>query len=267
MKKLLLICLSSLAVFSTAAAQVQYAQLANFKGNTIQADFIDLVTPQVAVSRQTIPASDAVHYKAVFSNQNTQLRDFALSPKATVTLLTFPSLAPKNTTLENLRLLLENSDLLPSEFEISSIFALKITGTTITSLTQVNTRAVTGVFEQGVLISKKTIFNPLTLRLDFIYMYSSQREMKRDGQTMDNNPGGLYISNNNPALRSFAFAQSGRIRLLKNASEYIIVTPQQLEAGLNGRDFGWLFSWETYFYATISDKTGQVLELRQGYIP
>ena len=253
--------------FSSAVAQTQYAILSNFEKNTLQADHVDLVSPKVAVSRGEIPAIQARQFKAVFSNQNPLIRSYVVSPKASVSLLTFPSLTAKTTTLENLRLMVSNSDDLPSEFESTPIFALSISGGVVTAIKQVNTRVFTGVYEQAVLISKKTVFNPLKLVLDFVNVYGSDREMRRVGQTMNDNPGGLMISNTNAALRNFNFAKDGRVRLLKSASEFMFVTPKELEAGLNGKDFGWLFDWETYFYAIISDVTGEVFELRQGYVP
>jgi hypothetical protein len=252
---------------SSAAAQTQYAILSEFEKNTLQADHVDLVSPKIAVSRGDIRAADARHFKAVFSNQNPLLRTYKVSPKASVSLLTFPSLIAKNTSLENLRLMLSNSDDLPSEFETTPIFALSLSNGVITAIKQVNTRVFTGVYEQAVLFSKKTVFNPLKLLLDFVNVYGSDREMRRVGQSMNDNPGGLMISNTNAALRKFNFAKDGRIRLLKSASEFSYVTPKELEAGLNGKDFGWLFGWETYFYAIISDLTGEVFELRQGYTP
>ena len=253
--------------FSSAVAQTQYAILSNFEKNTLQADHVDLVSPKIAVSRGEITAVQARHHKAVFSNQNPLLRTYSVSPKASVSLLTFPSLTAKNTSLENLRLMVSNSDDLPSEFESTPIFALSISNGTITAIKQVNTRAITGVYEQAVLISKQTVFNPFKLVLDFVNVYGSEREMRRVGQTMNDNPGGLMISNTNAALRTLNFAKDGRIRLLKSASEFMFVSPKQLEAGLNGKDFGWGFDWGTYFYAIISDVTGEIFELRQGYLP
>jgi hypothetical protein len=269
MKKLFTQFLVGLAFFgfSSAAAQTQYAILSNFEKNTLQADHVDLVTPKIAVSRGEITAIQARQFKAVFSNQNPLLRSYSISPKASVSLLTFPNFASKNTTLENLRLMVSNSDDLPSEFESTPIFALSISNGTIMAVKQVNTRVMTGVYEQGVLISKQTVFNPLKLMLDFVNVYSTDREMRRVGQSMNDNPGGLMISNTNAALRSFNFAKDGRIRLLKSASEFMFVTPKDLEAGLNGKEFGWTFDWDTYFYAIISDVTNEVFELRQGYTP
>lgn len=253
---------------SSAFAQNEYAVLSKLVGNTIQKGKVELITPQVAVSRKVIPASDARHYKMVFANQNPALRQYALSPNAKVTLLTFPNLAPKAATLATLKLQLENSEQLPSEFFGGSLFQITLAKNTITAISEVNTRAITGVFEQAVYLSKQSTFNPFKLVLDFVFAYTTEREMQRDGQKMEDNPSGLYISNNNPGLRTFAFAKNGRIRLLKNPSEYVNVSATDLQAGLNGtKEFGWGFSWDTHFYASISDVTGEVLELRQGYEP
>jgi hypothetical protein len=270
MKKILLI-LSSLLLFATGVQAQQYAELSKLerKGSvwTIQADYVDLVTPKVAVARGTIPASDARHYKAVFSNQNPQQREFTVSENASVSLMTFPDLIQKNAKFKDFRAMLEGSEDLSSEFELGSLFVITLSGKQIVSLGQVNTRAITGVYEQAVFISKKSTFSAAQLVLDFVYVYTTERELRRDGTNFENNPGGLYISNNNPALRSFTFAKSGRVRLLKDPSEYVTYGLPQLEQGLNGKDFGWPFGWETYFYATISVVTGEILEIKQGYVP
>ncbi len=272
MKKYLILLLSSLTflgITSSATAQTQYAYLNKLEKLSLQTDNVDLVAPNVAVSRGVIPVTDARHYKMVFANQNPALRTYTLTAKTTVSLLTFPNLAAKTTSLENLRLMIDNSESLPSEFDTSSnIFALTLSGNTVSKIVQVNTRAVTGVFDQAVYISKQSSISALKFMLDFVYAYTTEREMKRDGQTMNDNPGGLYISNNNPALRSFSLAKNGRIRLLKNAGEYVTATPKQLEDGLNGKSEGfYYFTWETHFEATISDVTGEILELKQGYEP
>jgi hypothetical protein len=264
MKKILI----ALFLFcSSAYAQSEYAELFNLEKNTIQADRVELVTPQVAVSRGVIASSDARQYKMVFANQNTQRRSYSISPKVSISLLTFPNLTPKTATLETLKQQITYDEKLPSEFWGGQLFALTLSGTTITAIREVNTKALTGVYVQAVILSKQTTFNPFKLVLDFVFAYSTEREMKRDGKTMQDNPGGLYISNNNPALRTFMFAKSGRIELLKSAGEYIGVTATDLKAGLEGKDFGWGFGWETHFYATISDLTGEVFVLRQGYQP
>ncbi|MFN3265446.1 MAG: hypothetical protein ACK41E_01270 [Deinococcales bacterium] len=266
MKKIILILV--LLVGSSALAQSEYAILSKLVGNTIQADKVELVTPQVAASRGAIPASDARHYKKVFVNQNPALRQYTISAKVKVTLLTFPNFVPKTTTLATLKLQLENSEKLPSEFLGGNLFALTLSGNSITAIREVNTRAITGVFEQAVLIARQTTFNPFRLVLDFVFVYSSEREMRRDGQSMEQHPAGLYISNNNPALRSFAFAKDGRILLLKNVGAYISVGSSDLRAGLDGtKEFGWGFDWNTPFQASISDVSNEVLELRQIYLP
>jgi hypothetical protein len=252
---------------SSAFAQSEYAVLSKLENNTIQTDKVELVTPQVAVSRGAIPASDARHYKQVFSNQNPQLRQYKVSPQAKVTLLTFPNLTPKTASLETLKQQLEFNERLPSEFFGGDLFALTISSGTITAFSQVNTRAVTGVYQQAVLISKQSTFNPFRLVLDFVNAYSTNREMARIGKTMEDAPGGLYISNTNPALRTFNFAKNGRIKLLKSVGEYINATPADLQAGLNGKNFGWGFDWDTYFQTLISDVSGEVIELEQGYTP
>jgi hypothetical protein len=269
MKKLFLLLISSYLLSTPAmAAQIkQFAILSAFEKLSLQADHVDLVSPKIAVSRGEIPASQARQFKAVFSNQNPKQRTYVINPKASVALLTFPSLTPKNTSLENLRLMLSGSDKLPSEFEITPIFELTISNGIVSRISQINTRIYTGVYEQAVLISKQTVFNPFKLTLDFVNVYGSEREMRRVGQSMNDNPGGLMISNTNATLRTFKFAKDGRIRLLRSASEFMYVSPKELEAGLNGQSFGWLFSWETYFYAIISNVTNEVFELRQGYTP
>jgi hypothetical protein len=270
MKKILLI-LSSLLLFATAAQAQQYAELSKLerKGNvwTVQADYVDLVTPNVAVARGAIPASDARHYKAVFSNQSTQKREFTVSENATVSLMTFPDLIQKNAKFKDFRAMLEGSDDLPSEFVIGSLFVIKLSGKQIVSLGQVNTRAITGVYEQVGFISRKSTFSAAKLVLDFAYLYTTERELRRDGTNFDLDPSGLYISNKNPELRSFTFAKNARVRLLKDSSDYATYGLSQLEEGLNGKDFGWPFGWETYFYATISVVTGEILEIKQGYVP
>ncbi len=268
MKKLMLFLVSSLLFFSGAAANSQYAYLTDFKTNlTIQADTTELVKPSVAVARGQLPSGDARHYKMIFSDRVKGFETLKISPKAKVTLLTFPSLAPKATSLENLRLMLSGDEALPSEFERSYIFKYTQTGKIVTSIAQVNTRAVTGVFEQAVLISKKSNISARKFVLDFVNIYTTSREMQRAGQTMDDNPGGMSISNTNPLLRTFSLAKSGRIKLLKTVGEYFNATLAQLEAGLNGQTLGYFFSWETHFYATISDVTNEMLELKQGYEP
>jgi hypothetical protein len=268
---LTLILLIILAANSSAAAQTQYAYLSELErtpsGWRVQADYVDLVTPKVAVSRGAIAASDARHYKAVFSNQSNKQRFLTVSSSATAKLLTFPSLAPKNAKLETLGQMLNGSEDLPSEFEAGSLFALKFKGSSVVAFSQVNARAVTGVYDQGVLISKKTVFSSRRFVLDFVNVYTSEREVQRDGKTGIDMPSGLYISNNNLALRTFNLSPTGRIKLLKNAGQSFNATLAQLEAGLNGQDFGWRFDWENYFYAQISDITGEILELRQGYVP
>lgn len=269
MKKLLTLILSSLAFFSSAAAQSSYAYLSDLKlgaNPTVQADVTELVKPSVAVARGRIPSSDARHYKMLFSDRVKGFETLKVSPKASVTLLTFPSLIAKTASLEHLRLMVSGDDALPSEFQIGYVFKYTLTNNVVTNITQVNTRAVTGVFEQGVFISKATSFRPLNLMLNFIDVYTTEREMRRDGKTMENNPSGLSISDKNPLLRSFKLAQQGRIKLLTTNLEYADATSAQLEVGLSGRGSGWDFS-ETYFYATISDVTNEVLELKQGYTP
>jgi hypothetical protein len=266
MKKLL-IALTLLICSSSAYAQSEYAKIWGLEKNTIQINQISLVTPQVAVSRGLIPATDARHYKKVFTNQNPEKIEYTLSPKVKITLLTFPNQKPKVTSLDNLKLQVNRSEKLPSEFWAGDTFQITRSGKAVTAITEVNTRAVTGVYQQAVVISKQTSFNPLKLMLDFVFLYGENREMKRDGKTMEDAPGGLYVSNNNPALRSFVFAKDGRIQLLKNAGEYASVTAADLKAGLEGKDFGWSFDWDTPFYATISDVTAEVLELRQVYLP
>ena len=269
MKRILTFLIVLLA--ASAHAQPQYAELVKLERNgntwTVQADYVDLVTPQEAIKRNAIRAVDARQYKMVFSNQNPRLRQLSLRPDAKISLLTFPNLTAKTATIPNLKQMLEGSEALPSEYEVGKVFALQLRGDTITGIEQVNTRAVTGVFEQAVLISRQTTFKPLKLVLDFVNAYTTDREMRRDGKTMEDNPAGLMISNRSPELRRFEFSRQGRIRLLKDASEYGEFTVAQLEAGLNGQRFGWVFDWDTYFYATISDVTGEVLELRQGYLP
>ncbi len=268
MKKLLILFVSSLALCSSAAASSQYAYLTDFKSNlTIQADNTELVKPSVAVARGRLPSSDARHYKMIFSDQVKGFETLKISPKASVTLLTFPSLAPKSTSLENLRLMLNDDEALPSEFERSYIFKYTLTGKIVTSIAQVNTRALTGVYEQAVLISKKSNISARKFVLDFVNVYTTNREMRRAGQTMDDNPGGLSISNTNPLLRNFNLAKNAQIKLLKTVGETFNATLAQLEAGLNGQGTGYFFSWETHFNATISDITSEILELRQGYEP
>lgn len=269
MKTLMTLLVSSLALFSSAAAQSSYAYLSDLKlgaNPTVQADNTELVKPSVAVARGRLASTDARHYKMLFLDRVKGFETLKISPKARVTLLTFPNLVPKTASLEYLRLMVSGDDALPSEFEIGYVFKYTLTNNVVASVTQVNTRAVTGVFEQGVFISKKTVFRPLNLVLNFVNVYTTEREMRRDGQTMETNPSGLIISDKNPLLRSFKLAQSGRIKLLKSNSEYVNATSAQLEAGLGGRGSGWDFS-ENYFYATISDVTNQVLELKQGYTP
>jgi hypothetical protein len=270
MKKILLL-ISSLLLFATSVQAQQYAKLSKLerKGSvwTIQADYVDLVTPKVAVARGTIAAADARQYKAVFSNQNPQQREFTVSENATVSLMTFPDLIQKNAGFKDFRAMLEGSEDLSSEFEIGSLFVITLSGKQIVSLGQVNTRAITGVYEQVAFISKQTTFSTAKLVLDFVYLYTTERELRRDGTNFEQNPAGLYISNKNPELRSFTFAQNGRVRLLKNSNDYVKYGLPQLEQGLNGKDFGWPFSWETYFYATISVVTGEILEIKQGYVP
>ena len=269
MKTLITLILSSLALFSNAAAQSSYAYLSDLKlgaNPTVEADNMELVKPSVAVARGRIPSSDARHYKMLFSDRVKGFETLKISPKASVTLLTFPNLAPKTASLEHLRLMVSGDDALPSEFEVGYVFKYTLTNNVVTNIAQVNTRAVTGVYEQGVFISKKTTFRPLNLVLNFIDVYTTEREMRRDGKTMENNPGGLSISDKNPLLRSFKLARQGRIKLLTTNLEYADATLAQLEVGLSGSGSGWDFS-EIYFYATISDVTNEVLELKQGYTP
>jgi hypothetical protein len=267
-------CATALA--SSAYAQTQYALLNPIEARgdalTVQADYVDLVSSAVGVSRGAIPASDARHYRRVFSNQNKQLRRLTLSAKVRVTLLTYPSLAPKTASLDALQQMLENDEALPSEFETlwaeARVFALELNGAVVTSIAQVNPRAVTGVYTQAVRISKNSGFvTGAKLLLDFVEVFTSEREMRRVGQTMEQNPAGILVSNRNPQLRGFTLAATTRIRVLKNAGEYIAVTPKQLEAGLNGQDFGWRFDGDTPFTARLSDVTNTVLELRQVYLP
>jgi hypothetical protein len=254
--------------FSNAFAQSEYAELFNLEKNTVQVDKVELVKPQVAVSRGVIAAADARQYKMVFANQNTQRRTYTISPKVSISLLTFPNLTPKIATLEILKQQITFNEKLPSEFWGGQLFALTLSGNTITAIREVNQRAVTGVYRQAVYLSKQTTFNPLKLVLDFVFAYTTEREMKRDGKTMDDNPGGLYISNNNPALRTFQFAKDGKIELLKNAGEYVTVSSADLQAALNGtKEFGWGMSWQTHFYATISEVSAEVFVLQQGYEP
>jgi hypothetical protein len=265
MKKILI----ALCLFcSSAFAQTEYAELFKLEKNTVQADKVELVTPQVAVSRGVIAVGDARQYKMVFANQNTQRRTYTISPKVSITLLTFPNLTPKTATLETLKQQISYDEKLPSEFWGGQLFALTLSGSAITAIREVNQKAITGVYKQAVYISKQSTFSPFKLVLDFVFAYSTEREMKRDGKTMQDNPGGLYISNNNPALRTFAFAKNGKIELLKNAGEYITVSTLDLQAALNGtKEFGWSMGWETHFYATISEVTGEVFVLQQGYEP
>jgi hypothetical protein len=266
-----LVLLIAFVMTSSATAQTQYAYLSELErtasGWRVQADYVDLVSPKVAVSRGAIAASDARHYKAVLSNRNDQRRGLTMSSVANVQLLTFPNFALKTARLETLMQMLSDSQDLPSEFESGKLFALRFKGSSVIGLQQVDTRAVTGVYDQGVLISKKTVFSSRKFVLDFVDVYTSEREAQRDGKTGIDMPSGLYISNKNPALRNFVFSSSGRIKLLKSAGETFSATLKQLEAGLNGQDFGWRFDWENYFYAKISDVTGEILELRQGYVP
>ncbi len=271
MKKLFLLLVSSYFFFSSATAQTQFAYLSelNIKGSsiTLKADATELVKPSVAVARGQLPKAWARHYKMIFSDSAKGFATLNVSPKAKVTLLTFPNLAPKITSLENLRLMLSGDEALPSEFERSYIFQLIQSNNIVTSISQVNTRAVTGVYEQAVLIAKQSKISAGKFVLDFVNIYTTDREMRREGQSMNDNPSGLYISNTNPLLRTLNFSSNGQIQLLKNASDYSNVNLKDLEAGLNGKEFGWTFSWETYFYATISDVTNEILELRQGYTP
>jgi hypothetical protein len=268
--KTILLLISSLLLFATSVQAQQYAELSKLERQggvwTIQADYVELVTPKVAVARGVIPASNARHYNAVFSNQNPQKREFTVSENATVSLMTFPDLIQKNAKFKDFRAMLEGSEDLPSEFEVSSFFAITFSGKQIVSLAQVNTRAITGVYEQAVLISRKSIFSAAKLVLDFVSIYTMEREMRRDPNFVPGNMGVHNLSNLSPALRTFNFAQNGRVRLLKNTSDYGTFGLQQLEEGLNGKDFGWLFSWETFFYATISVVTGEILEIKQGYV-
>jgi hypothetical protein len=263
--------LSLLARPSSARLETQYVTLSDLKQQgktwTAQSDVLELISPQVAVSRGVIRAQDARQYRAVLVNQNPQRRSISINLNARITLLTFPSFAPKTATLKNLFDLLETNPALPSEFEVINLFAITSQGGQVVSITQSNVRAPTGVYEQALLLTKKTSFVPFKPVVDFVNVYTTESQMRRDGQTMQDNPSGLYISNNNPALRSIAFAREGRIQLLRSAAEYLEVTPQQLEAGLNGQDFGWRFDWSTYFEARISDLTGEMFHLRQGYLP
>ncbi len=272
MKTLLSLMIAALlALSSSALAQTRFAYLSDLEKqiNTwrVQADYVDLVMPKVAVARSAIAANSARHYKAVLSNQNAMLRDLRVDSNARVTLLTFPSFATKGANLTRLQQMLDGDEALPSEFESGTLFKLTIQRDVITVFEQVNARALTGVYEQAVLITRKTTFALLRFVLDFVNVYTSDREMRRDGTSLQSNPAGIYISNNNPALRTFTLAKNGRVRLLKTAGEYVNATLKQLQDGLNGQASGWPLNWDTYFYATISDITGEILELRQGYLP
>jgi hypothetical protein len=272
-----LISLSCLAALSSSAfAATQYALLNPIEARgdalTVRADYVDLVTPGAGVSRGAIPASDARHYRRVFSDQNKQLRRLTLSASTRVTLLTYPNLAPKTASLDTLQQLLENDEALPSEFETlwnqERVFALELNGSVVTSIAHVNPRAVTGVYTQAVLISKPSSFvTGAKLLLDFVEVMTTERDMRRVQQTMEQNPAGILVSNRNPQIRGFTLSATTRIRVLKNALEYRLVTPKQLEAGLNGQDLGWRFDWDTPFEARLSDVTNTVLELRQVYLP
>jgi hypothetical protein len=258
----------------------RYALLRDLQSNgrvwSAQADFVDLLEPRVAVSRGSIPASDAVHYARVFSNQNAQLRRVTFTGNVRVSLLTYPELRPRTATMTNLKQLLEFSENLPQAFEhingssFNDLLLLKFTkGGLVSSVEQINLRRLTGVYVQPALIGKASSFVvPERFVLDFVELLTSDRELRRFGLTMNNDaPSGIYIRNANPQLRSFSLARGARVRLLKNAGAYFIATPAQLEAGLRGRDYGWRFAWDTPFNALISDVTGQILELKQQYLP
>jgi hypothetical protein len=259
------------ALGSSALAETRFAYLSDLgkEANVwqVQADYVDLVTPKVAVARGAIAAVDARQYKAVLSNQNTMLRDLRVISTARVTLLTFPGLTTKSANLTRLQQMLDGDEALPSEFETGKLFKLTIERGAITAFEQVNTRALTGVYEQAVLITKKTTFSPPKFVLNFVNVYTSDREMRRAGTSMESNPAGIYISNSNPTLRTFKLAKNGRVRLLKTAGEYVNATLKQLQDGLNGQALGWPLNWDTYFQTVISDVTGEILELRQGYLP
>ncbi len=271
MKILFILCF---LLLSQATAQ-QVAELSNLVkavGNNdyiIDADYVDVLTPKDAVAKKIILAANAKHYKAVLSNQNPVKRSLKITAKTSVALLTFPNLTLKTTTLENLRLALEFDETLPSEFEMysPSYFYLTLSGTTITKIIQVNTRVLTGIHYQTVLISKQSQIKTGQFVLDFVSVYTTNREMQRLGKSMEEAPGGLYISNTNPQLRTFKFAQTGVVELFKDVQQYVNVSLKQLEDGFNGTWSGLGFSWDSYFNAVISDVTGEILELSQGYIP
>jgi hypothetical protein len=275
MKTLITLIFSSLAFFSSAAAQTSFAYLSDLKlgaNPTVQAYNMELVKPSVAVARGQIPSSDARHYKMVFLDQLNDFQTLKVSPKASVTLLIFPNLTPKTASLEHLRLMLNGDDALPSEFEVGNTFKYTLTNQVITSITQINTRTVTGVFEQAVMISIGKTFRPLKLVLNFVNIYTTKREARRVGKIIsDNYPPSWIISDQNSLLRSFKLAQNGRIilfsstiPLIEGCLSGVDATLAQLEKGLNGKGTGWDFP-DLPFWATISDVTNEVLELRQTY--
>ena len=81
---------------------------------------------------------------------------------------------------------------------------------------------------------------------------------------MKNMALGAMISDKSSLLRSFKLAKNGRIILLVSMLGYADATLAQLETGLDGTGDGWDYP-DRSFWATISDVTGEVLELKQNY--
>jgi hypothetical protein len=251
---------------------VQYAELralSNQKtGWELQFDAVDLVAPAVAVSRGSIRPEDARHYKAVLSNQNPQVRNIRVSSTAKVTLLTFPAWQPKITSLATLQQMVEFDEALPSEYEYSPTFALSIEGNQVVAIEQVNERSLSGVLRQAVFVNRQSKLAQSQLTLDYINVYTQAREMRRDGRTIDDFPGGLYLSNTNPQLRSFLWANTGQVWLFKAATNHVPVTWSQFADALAGKfSTGVYVDWDSYFWVKISDQTNQAFELKQGYTP
>jgi hypothetical protein len=162
--------------------------------------------------------------------------------------------------------MLRGDERLPADLETTGVFQVTQNASGIvTAIAAVNERQLTGVYQQAAYLSKQTTFSSPRLVLDFVLLLTTDREMRRVGQTMEQNPSGAYISNTNPRLRTFAFARDGKVSFLRGATP-VTATWQRLDAALNGSNV-YSLSWDSYFQATISDLTDEVFKLEQGYTP
>jgi hypothetical protein len=234
-------------------------------GWTLSATWQELIPSAVAVKRGNLTPSRARQYKALVVQRNKAAVKLAVSPKVRISLLTNPNFKPQPASLEQLRQLLSGSEDLPLQYEVTTLFALSLTGQTVTAITAVDQRVVTGVYTQAVYIDRRSALSKFEFTLDFVTLCTTDREMRRVGQTMEGNPGGLYIANTNALLRRFTLASDASLSLLNGVTPYR-VTLRQLEAALRGGS-GSGVSWNSYFLATISDLTGEVFEFSQGYTP